>query len=134
MPENNGNCAPIPYAGVTMCICSIAIGPNKFDEAEIKKRGKSSKDWCIGLYYNSNTHPCSRAKKDYKTGSYHITRELAIQSYWEKQVGETVMNWVKIANELKPLKENMKRSLSFRERIQFDQEVAAYHARVNHGK
>lgn len=133
MPENNGNCAPLPHVGVTMCVCSIAIGPNKFDEAEIKKKGKSSKDWCIGLYYNSNTHPCSRAKRDYKTGSYHITRELAIQSYWEKQVGETVMNWVKIANELKPLKENMKRSLSFRERIQFDQEVAAYHARVNHG-
>ncbi|PFX33448.1 hypothetical protein AWC38_SpisGene1735 [Stylophora pistillata] len=133
MPENNGNCAPLPHVGVTMCVCSIAIGPNKFDEAEIKKKGKSSKDWCVGLYYNSNTHPCSRAKRDYKTGSYHITRELAIQSYWEKQVGETVMNWVKIANELKPLKENMKRSLSFRERIQFDQEVAAYHARVNHG-
>ena len=108
MPENNGKCAPIPDQGVDMCVCSIAIGPNKFDEAEIKKKGESIKNFCFGVYYNRNSNACSLAKRDYmkKNAGERLT---AIKSYWNKQVGETVKNWVKTANELKSLKENMKR-------------------------
>lgn len=133
MPEDNGGCGYIPGADLNMCVCSLGIGPNKFDEAEIKKKGKSLKNWCVGIYFKSNIDPCSWALNAYNR-TYAIIRKHAIQSYWKKQVGEAVENWVKMADELKPLKENMKRSLSYRERIQFDQEVAAYHARVNHGK
>lgn len=133
MPEGNGDCAPLPNVRVTMCVCTIAIGPNKFTDAEIKKKGENSKNWCVGLYYNSNTLPCPRAERDFKNGGYAITRQFAIESYWRKQVGEIVDSWVKIADELKPLRKTLKRSLSFRERIQFDQEVAAYHARMNDG-
>ena len=108
MPKNNGKCAPFPDQGVDMCVCSIAIGPNKFDEAEIKKKGESMKNFCFGVYYNRNSDGCSLAKKDYmkKNARQRLTD---IKSYWDKQVGETVKNWVKTANELKSLKENMKR-------------------------
>ena len=108
MPENNGDCAPIPDRGVDRCVCSIAIGPNKFDEAEIKKKGESIKNFCFGAYFNRNSNACSLAKRDYmkKNAGERLT---AIKSYWNKQVGETVKNWVKTANELESLKEKMKR-------------------------
>ena len=105
MPENNGNCAT--NTGVSMCVCSIAIGPSKFDEAEIEKEGESIKNFCIGLYYSSG-NPCGLAKQNY-IQRYARKHVEAVVTYWKKQLGDIVDTWVKTAEELKPLKANLKR-------------------------
>ena len=107
MPENNGDCAPIPDKGVDMCVCSIAIGPSKFNDAEIKKAGKSIKNFCIGVYYSSG-NPCELAKKNY-IQRYARKHVEAVATYWKKQLGDIVDTWVKTAEELKSLKANLKR-------------------------
>ena len=107
MPENNGNCAPIPNTGVSMCVCSIALGPSKFNDAEIKKAGKSIKNFCIGIFYGISD-PCTLAKKKYKE-RYAKKHAKAVATYWKKQLGNIVDTWVKTAEELKPLKANLKR-------------------------
>ena len=107
MPENNGNCAPIPNMGVTMCACTIALGPSKFNDADIKKLGKSIKNFCIGIYYGISD-PCTLAKKNYKE-RYAKKHGTAVVTYWKKQLGDIVVTWVKTAEELKPLKANLKR-------------------------
>ena len=107
MPENNGNCAPIPNMGVSMCACTIALGPSKFNDADIKKLGKSIKNFCIGIYYGISD-PCTLAKKNYKE-RYAKKHGTAVATYWKKQLGDIVVTWVKTAVELKPLKANLKR-------------------------
>ena len=105
-PKNNPSCAS--SSGVAMCACTIAIGPNKFDAVD--RNGfpqDKTKNFCIGVTYRS-TDSCKTTMRNYAK-KYSREYAEAVATYWRKQVGEIVNQWVKTAETLKPMVENRKR-------------------------
>ena len=107
MPEeNNPDCAPLD-GGVAMCVCTIAIGPSKFDKVDAKGHPTGdTKNFCIAVTYNRNS--CSYARDGYKR-NYMRKHAVAIATYWKKQLGDVVKEWVKTAENLEPMVKNHKR-------------------------
>lgn len=106
--SGKADCALIPYHNVRMCICTLAIGPNKISSSDTKDPAKSLKNFCVGVYYGTNSDVCKIAKKEYFEG-YAEDHVQAIKTYWKKQVGDTVESWTKTAEALEGLREKVKR-------------------------
>ena len=102
------DCAVLPHTTVQMCVCTLTLGPNKVSSEEIKKKDQSTKNFCLGVFYNSVRNACEETKDGYasKFAKEHLQ---AIITYWTKQVGNMVDTWVKTADALKQLKANVKR-------------------------
>lgn len=93
--------------GVAMCVCTIAIGPSKFDKVDAKGHPTGeTKNFCIAVTYNRNS--CSFAKNGYKR-NFMRKHAQAIATYWKKQLGDAVSQWRGTAKNLEPMVENHKR-------------------------
>lgn len=105
-PKNNPSCAS--SSRLAMCTCTIAIAPSKFDAVDEKGYPTDkTKNFCVGVTYTS-TDPCKTTMQDYaKKYSRDLTE--AVGTYWRKQLGEIVREWVKTADTLKPMVDNHKR-------------------------
>ncbi|KAL9971906.1 hypothetical protein ACROYT_G018127 [Oculina patagonica] len=122
-PKNNPKCsAPMP-SGHTFCTCTIALGPSKFDNIAVVKDKFTTKNFCIGVIYDSY-RSCEETIAGYQK-KYMEDHATAVVTYWKKQLGVVVVAWKETAENLKPMVENHKRSLSLLERIQFERDVAA---------
>ncbi|XP_078369449.1 uncharacterized protein LOC144653348 [Oculina patagonica] len=121
-PKDNPQCAPLP-GGNSFCTCTIAIGPSKFDDIKVVKDKATTKNFCIGIMYNTD-RSCAQTMEGYKR-DYLKDHTKAVVTYWQKQLGVIVKAWQQTADNLKPMVENHKRSLSLLERIQFERDVAA---------
>jgi len=122
-PKDNPSCAPLSQ-GVSMCVCTLAIGGSKFNEVD--KSGSptdKTKNYCVGITYGS-INACAYTGREYQK-KYARKHGEAVALYWKKQLGDIVVEWEKAANALKPMVEKHKRSLSLLERIKFDREVEA---------
>ncbi|KAL9971905.1 hypothetical protein ACROYT_G018126 [Oculina patagonica] len=122
-PKNNPQCAPIPGSGHRFCTCTIAIGPSKFDDIAVVKDKFTTKNFCMGIIYDSY-RSCEETIAGYQK-DYMKDHATAVMTYWKKQLVNTAKVWKQTAENLKPMVENHKRSLSFLERIQFERDVAA---------
>ena len=106
-PKNNPSCAPLSD-GVRMCVCTIAIGPSKFNAVD--KNGiptDKTKNFCVGVIYTSRD-PCKTTIRAY-ANDYAREHGTAIVTYWRKQVGQIVSKWTKTAEALQPMVDKHKR-------------------------
>ncbi|KAJ7388814.1 hypothetical protein OS493_035371 [Desmophyllum pertusum] len=52
--KDNPDCEVLPGTNVKMCVCTLSIGPGKFDEIDVKGGPKDkTKNWCVGITYNA---------------------------------------------------------------------------------
>ena len=106
-PKNNPKCAPLPQ-GFPMCVCTLSIGASKFNAVD--KSGSptdKTKNYCVGIIYGSG-NVCGYTKRQYER-KYAPKHAQAVAAYWKKQLGDTVAEWVKAADALKPMVEKHKR-------------------------
>ena len=106
-PTGNPSCAPMPQ-GFSMCVCTLSIGPSKFKAVD--KSGSptdKTKNYCLGVTYGSYD-TCGYTKREYEK-KYALKHAEAVATYWKKQLGDTVAEWVKAADALKPMVANHKR-------------------------
>ena len=105
--EGNPTCAPLGRGTAKMCVCTIAIGPSKFDKVDEKGQPTDkTKNYCIGFSYDGLS--CTATINGYKR-QYRRDHAKAIVTYWTKQLGDVVDAWEKIAEDLKPMVENHER-------------------------
>ncbi len=105
-PKDNPQCAPLP-SGPTFCTCTLAIGPSKFDDIKVVKDKATTKNFCIGILYNSY-RACDDTKRGYQR-QYMKDHGTAVVTYWKKQLGDIVKKWKETAENLKPMVEDHKR-------------------------
>ena len=105
-PQKNPSCAG--SSRFAMCVCTIAIGPSHFDVVD--KNGwptDKTKNFCVGVTYTS-ADPCKTTMKMYGK-KYARDYAEAVATYWGRQVGRIVNDWVKTAEKLKEMVDNRKR-------------------------
>ena len=106
-PTGNPSCAPLPQ-GFSMCLCTLSIGASKFKAVD--KKGSptdKTKNYCLGVTYGSYD-TCAYTKREYEK-NYAQKHAEAVVTYWKKQLGDTVAEWVKAADALKPMVAKHKR-------------------------
>ena len=106
-PTGNPKCAPMPQ-GFSMCVCTLSIGASKFNAVD--KTGSptdKTKNYCVGITYGSYDS-CAYTKEGYEK-NYAPKHAKAVATYWKKQLGDTVVEWVKAADALKPMVAKHKR-------------------------
>ena len=107
-PNDNPQCARMD-GGNVFCVCTLAIGPSKFDKVD--KSGSptgDTKNFCIGVEYNPARLNCEITKYKYAR-QYFKDHGTAVETYWKRQLVDTVKKWEETAEILKPMVENHKR-------------------------